>query len=170
MNIGITGHRHLENYTAWPWVEEAMGRELDALPPPLVAVTSLAVGADQLLASLVVERGGQIEAILPFRDYQRTFEPEELASYQGLLAIARLETLAVPGSDEDAYLAAGESVARRSDLLFAVWDGSPARGKGGTADVVAYARRRRMPWVHLNPVSQQVVRYGYPLLGWTEMG
>ena len=147
-----------------------MGQELDALPPPLVAVTSLAIGADQLLASLVVERGGQIEAILPFGDYQRTFAPEELASYQGLLAIAQRETLAVPGSDEDAYLAAGERVARRSDLLFAVWDGVPAQGRGGTADVVAYARRRYIPWVHFNPVSRKLAKHGHPFFDRAEMG
>jgi hypothetical protein len=33
----------------------------------------------------------------------------------------------------------------RSDVLLAVWDGRPARGFGGTGDVVAYARRRGVP-------------------------
>ena len=32
-----------------------------------------------------------------------------------------------------------------ADVLFAVWDGQPARGYGGTADVVAEARRRKVP-------------------------
>jgi hypothetical protein len=35
-----------------------------------------------------------------------------------------------------------------ADELIAVWDGQPARGYGGTADVVAYARRRGKP-VHV---------------------
>ena len=30
-------------------------------------------------------------------------------------------------------------------MLVAVWDGQPARGLGGTADVVAYARQRGVP-------------------------
>lgn len=32
-----------------------------------------------------------------------------------------------------------------ADRLLAVWDGKPARGFGGTADVVAYARRVGVP-------------------------
>ncbi len=32
-----------------------------------------------------------------------------------------------------------------ADELYAVWDGEPARGYGGTADVVAYARERGKP-------------------------
>jgi hypothetical protein len=32
-----------------------------------------------------------------------------------------------------------------ADELYAVWDGQPARGYGGTADVVAYARQRSIP-------------------------
>jgi hypothetical protein len=33
----------------------------------------------------------------------------------------------------------------RANRLFAVWDGQPARGYGGTADVVAEACRRGVP-------------------------
>jgi hypothetical protein len=33
----------------------------------------------------------------------------------------------------------------RADHLFAVWDGKAARGYGGTADVVAEARKRNVP-------------------------
>ncbi|MDX3103586.1 hypothetical protein [Nonomuraea angiospora] len=32
-----------------------------------------------------------------------------------------------------------------AEVLFAVWDGQPARGYGGTADVVAEARRLEVP-------------------------
>ncbi|NUP64306.1 MAG: hypothetical protein HOW71_19265 [Nonomuraea sp.] len=32
-----------------------------------------------------------------------------------------------------------------AEVLFAIWDGQPARGYGGTADVVAEARRREVP-------------------------
>jgi hypothetical protein len=33
----------------------------------------------------------------------------------------------------------------RRDLLIAVWDGQPARGHGGTADVVQAAKDHRIP-------------------------
>src|ERR1700733_7737131 len=54
--LGITGHQRLEDPAAWPWVEEVVGRELDAAAAPLVVVTSLAVGADQLAARLGIAR------------------------------------------------------------------------------------------------------------------
>ena len=34
---------------------------------------------------------------------------------------------------------------RHADELWAVWDGKPARGYGGTADVVACARENGVP-------------------------
>ena len=43
-----------------------------------------------------------------------------------------------------------------SDIVLAVWKGKPAKGKGGTADVVAYAIRRRVPLIHIDPISHTV--------------
>jgi hypothetical protein len=42
-------------------------------------------------------------------------------------------------------MAASELMLADVDELFAVWDGEPARGYGGTADVVAYARQLGTP-------------------------
>jgi hypothetical protein len=39
-------------------------------------------------------------------------------------------------------MAASEFMIDHADELYAVWDGQPARGHGGTADVVTYARQR----------------------------
>ena len=43
------------------------------------------------------------------------------------------------GDREDGYLDCGIETVNGADVLIAVWDGEPARGKGGTADVVQYA-------------------------------
>ena len=51
-------------------------------------------------------------------------------------------------STEDAHMEASSAMLTTADRLFAVWDGKPARGYGGTADVVAYARRHGKP-VHV---------------------
>ena len=40
---------------------------------------------------------------------------------------------------EDSYLDCGIETVNGADVLLAVWDGDPARGKGGTAEVVQYA-------------------------------
>ena len=160
MRIGITGHRRLNDATIWQWVGDVIRSELSVLSPPLVGITSLAIGADQLLARLVLERGGQIHAILPYRDIDRSFSREDLPAFRQLVDQAEIEVLNVLGNDQDAYLAAGMRVADLSDLLIAVWDGQPAEGKGGTADVVAYAVRRGVPIVFINPVSGLVRHTG----------
>jgi hypothetical protein len=42
-------------------------------------------------------------------------------------------------------MAASTFMLGRADHLWAIWDGRPARGYGGTADVVAYARENGLP-------------------------
>ena len=160
MRIGITGHQRLSDATTWQWVADAIRSELSIVPLPLVGITSLAIGADQLLARLVLERGGQIHAILPYQDIERSFSLEDLTAFRELVNEANIEVLYTPGTDQDAYLAAGFRVADLSDLLIAVWDGRPPDGKGGTADVVAYAERKGVPLLRINPVTRSVQRVG----------
>lgn len=151
MQVGITGHQRLEDSEAWTWVARAMRDELAKIEPPLIGVTSLAVGADQLLARLVLEAGGTIHAVLPFADIERSFSAEDLPAYRELVSQATVEVLYTQGTDEDAYLAAGHKVVGLSDIVLAVWNGKPAKGKGGTADIVAYALHRGVPLIQIDP-------------------
>lgn len=162
MRVGVTGHQQLEDSKAWTWVTRVMRDELARVPPPLIGVTSLAVGADQLLARLVLEVGGTIYAVLPFADIERSFSPEDVPAYRELLRQATVEVLDTHGTDEDAYLAAGQKVVELSDIVLAVWNGKPAKGRGGTADVVAYAIRRGVPLIHIDPISHTVRRAESP--------
>jgi hypothetical protein len=159
--VGITGHRQLDDPAAWLWVADAMKAELAGVKPPLVGITSLAVGADQVLARVVLELGGEIYAVLPFAGIERSFSAEELQAYRDLVNRATVEILDVPGTDSDAYLAAGQRVVALSDLLLAVWDGMEAKGRGGTADIVALAVRHRVPLIHMNPISRTIERIIY---------
>ena len=152
--VGVTGHQYLEAEVDWTWVAGAMREQLTKVEPPLMGVTSLAIGADQLLARLVLDLGGTIQAVLPF--VERSLSADEVHSYRELVRHATVEVLQVQGSDEDCYLAAGHRVVELSDLMLAVWDGAPAKGKGGTADVVGYAIRRGVPLIQINPVSRVV--------------
>lgn len=154
MKIGVTGHRRLPEPAAWEWVERSIETALKELELPIIGITSLATGADQIFARAIAKRGGCIHAVLPFDDYERTMVGDELSQFKELLSLAGVvETLGVPGTDEDSYLAAGQRVVDLSDRLFAIWDGEPARGKGGTGDIVAYARTARRPVVHINPIE-----------------
>lgn len=142
---GITGHRVLHRE-----VEEYVAGRIAGLlagQDNLVGVTSLAIGADQIFTRAVLALGGSIEVILPAELYETTFEEgEERSVYRALLSQAtRVDTLPFVEPSEDAFMAAGEEIVRRSERLIAVWDGRPARGWGGTADVVAYARTLNVP-------------------------
>ena len=58
------------------------------------------------------------------------------------------------GAPRDGELeAAGRFVVGNCDLLLAVWGGAPARGRGGTAEIVSYAIRVGVPvcrWINAN--------------------
>ncbi|MDI1461552.1 hypothetical protein QEZ54_11265 [Catellatospora sp. KI3] len=142
--VAVTGHRDLT-----PEVARFVADTLrTALPPyaPLVGLTCLADGADQLFARVVRELGGVVEAVVPAADYRDRVPASALAAYDELLAgAAAVHRLAAATADSEAYQAASEFMVRGADLLVAVWDGEPARGHGGTADVVAYARRLGVP-------------------------
>jgi len=143
MRIGLTGHQNIPTQ-ALEHVRRGINGVLDNLKDDLIGVSSLAAGADQLFASLVLERGGRLEIVLPCRRYEKTFSrPEDLGNFRTLLGkAASVETLGFDEPSEEAYLAAGCRVVDLSDLLLAIWDGQPARGKGGTGDIVEYARSR----------------------------
>jgi hypothetical protein len=156
MRIGITGHQRLPDPAAWPWVEQEMNQFLGAAPKPLVGISSLAAGADQLFAKSVLQHGGTLEVVIPFAAYDATFVTDrDREEFKRLLRrCARSETLEKCGTDEQAYFAAGKRVIDLSDLVVAVWDGEPARGLGGTADAVKYGSQQRKIIVHLNPITK----------------
>jgi hypothetical protein len=55
-------------------------------------------------------------------------------------------------SSSESHMSASVYMLEHAEELWAVWDGLPARGYGGTADVVAHARSLTMPvrviWPH----------------------
>ena len=55
-----------------------------------------------------------------------------------------------------------------SDVLIAVWDGEPARGRGGTAEVVAYARSLGKPVVLIDSNTLEVTRENLQKLARTD--
>lgn len=158
MKIGITGHQELEDEASWKWVEAEIRNALRAQPHPIVGLTSLAKGADQIFARAILEQSGTLHVVLPFADYERTFPTElEKRTYEGILAQANTrEVLNDGGSDEEAFFAAGKRIVDSCEKLFAVWNGEPAGGLGGTADVVEYARAKQVPIVHINPIIRAV--------------
>lgn len=151
--VGITGHQKAPT-RVWEMLAARLPEVLGA--PPFLGVTSLAAGADQEFADEVLRLGGSLFAVIPTRDYETTFTSlTTLHRYESLLdRSARVEFMDFPEPSEEAYLAAGRRVVDLSDVVVAVWDGLPAKGKGGTADVVEYADQRRKPVVRIWPEGE----------------
>jgi hypothetical protein len=154
--IAVSGHRGLSAPTA-RLVDAAIRTELaHRANGGLIGISSLADGADQLFARAVLDAGGTLDVIVPAEKYRGALPPECWREYDELLAraasVSRLDHME---SDSEAHMDASEEMLKRADVLFAVWDGKPARGYGGTADVVAEAQKEGLPVVVLWPEGAQ---------------
>lgn len=143
------------------------GADQDGPSPLLRFLSPLARGTDRLAAEVALQLGYELYVPMPFprAEYQKDFsgsqnptEPpltaaEDLAQFETLLQQADDACLSLDGNHEDqtrAYEAVGRFVARHSDLLIAIWDGKPAAGRGGTAEIIEYAVSNGVPvwWIH----------------------
>lgn len=145
--IGVTGHSDL-TASSVSVVAAALREWLAPLDGGRwVGVSCLACGADQLFAALVLDLGGQLEVVLPARDYRtRKVDPDNAAQFDRLLAAASTVTVMdYERSCREAYMAASTALLGTVDRMVAVWDGRPALRHGSTGDVVAAARALGLP-------------------------
>ncbi|MFI1700278.1 hypothetical protein ACH419_30440 [Streptomyces bobili] len=143
MRVGITGHRGLSQA-----VEELVRPMLAAAvaehdPAELVGVSCIADGPDSWFAEAVLHHGGRIEVVVPALGYRESLPGWHHPTYDRLMRqAADLHETGIRDSDSQAHMSGSELLVCLVDELLAVWDGKPARGYGGTADVVAYAGRQ----------------------------
>jgi hypothetical protein len=155
--VGFTGHRQIgsgEHLTA------AMAAAFDhlrsATTDEWIALSSVAEGSDQLFVREALARGWAWHAILPLprTEFAKDFDPVAWQAIETLLQRAEhVQVSNDSGAREDAYLDSGLETVNGSDLLVAIWDGEAARGKGGTAEVVEYARALGRPILIIDAVS-----------------
>jgi hypothetical protein len=188
--IGATGHRDLreEDLPALrlavrevierlrrdyvcerPWFSSVpglriLGQSLDSCPDPetpIIVLSSLAEGADRLIAREAMDLGAKLIAPLPMEpgEYRRDFAPERRLKAGAAEEFDRLksEALAVPvmrmadsntpeNVDEDwrralQYREVGLFIVRHCHVLIALWDGDVSNmAVGGTAEVVRFKR------------------------------
>ena len=125
-------------------------------------LTPLAEGADRLVAKEVLKfPDSRIEVVVPLakEDYLEDFTTAaSRAEFEYLFKKARrpitLEEDSLkgehPGRDpkevkRQAYENVGRYVVDKCDVLIALWDGENARGKGGTAEIIEYAKKKQRP-------------------------
>ncbi len=184
--VGVTGHRKdalapaalLTVHERLRMVLQALVEKAKAVhttdqqfftadPPRLLFVSALADGADQMAAEVALDLGFELHAVLPFDcDRYRAGMADEAsrARFDDLLSrsTCSLELPGNGGEDLDAYVMAGRATIAHSDVIIAVWDGLPPRGRGGTGEVVGLAHERGTPIVHV-PVDAT----GETMIRWT---
>ncbi len=185
--VGVTSHRNLAAHELEPIrqrVREFFAQLRQDYPGlPLVLLSALAEGGDQLVAHEALAVGARLIAPLPLpRDlYAEDFaEPAVRAAFEHLAAQAdRLPMpllpgntaagVAGPGAQRDRqYAQAGVFVASHCHILLALWDGRESDLLGGTAQVVRYAldgtmpgliERRRSVRTALTSVDESIVHH-----------
>lgn len=144
--IGVSGHRHFNDLASVTATTMTVLDRLLERAPTATIISSLAEGADRLVAELVLGHlDATLEVILPMPtdDYLDDFASQN--STQQFHALLRRATSVVvveqlPGDSRPArYERAGRALVDSCDILVALWDGYPSRGQGSTADVIRYA-------------------------------
>jgi hypothetical protein len=167
--IGATGHRDLRDQDI-PKLKEKVAEAIKRLKSdylksdaetPVIVLSSLAEGADRLIAEVAMDHGAQLIAPLPMPadEYRHDFEPPRRIKPNAAEEFDRLKKLAVvkpvmryvPGvSDanigEDSnralqYREVGIFIVRHCHVLIALWNGNEDEtAVGGTAEVVSFKR------------------------------
>ena len=154
--IGFSGHRELTDpETAYTGIRASLDR-VAALHGPLVAVSSTAIGADTFFLEEVARRDIPSIVLLPFHRtrFRQDFSSADWERVEPLLDRAlTVEELDGTDTAEEAYMETGIRAVERADLMVVFWDGKPARGDGGTAEVVDYARDVEKPMIIIDPLT-----------------
>lgn len=157
MITGITGHQDLGNSNKVFDISKALKR-IFTEEQITFGYTSLAIGADQLFAEILLEAECPYCAVIPSKGYENTFKDEKsLKNYKTLLQYAdQKKVLSFDYPEEKAFYEAGKYIIESSDLLVAIWDGNPARGLGGTGDIVEYGISLKKKIIQIHPVSLEI--------------
>lgn len=160
--IAVTGHRNLGDKATVQFVAQAFQNLLAQAkrehPNEVVALSGLAEGADTLFSEIALQLGVPVDAVIAYQGFIEDFAPGSARErYQKLLAQCQaVHQLPYPRRSDEAYLAVGHWLVAHCDLLVAAWNGRPAAGKGGTGDVVVYAKQQRRPVQHLHTIKHLI--------------
>jgi hypothetical protein len=112
----------------------------------VTGVSCIARGSDSVFAQAVLDVGGQLEVVIPSRNYrEKKVKPDHAPLFDELSRRATVvKVMPFDETGPDAYEAANEAVVGSSDRLVAVWDGQTGQ-RSGTGSVVEFARAKGIP-------------------------
>lgn len=146
--VGVTGHRDLapDDDSAIAHLVRELFVSLQTSYPhtPIVLLSSLAEGADRLVALTALNCGAQLYVVLPMQAhlYEHDFtSSDSVAEFRRLMARSNgAGVVDAPGPErERRYAAAGAFVVSHSEILIALWDGNEDEMPGGTSQIVRFA-------------------------------
>ncbi len=162
--VGVTSHRDISASEIEPIRQRVrdffarLQRDFPGLP--LVVLSALAEGGDQLVAEEALAAGARLVAPLPLPPdlYAEDFvDPAVRARFDTLCSQAEVvllpglmdaprHAIEAPGAARDRqYAKAGVYVASHSHVLLAIWNGQPKGRLGGTAQIVNYHLTGTLP-------------------------
>jgi len=146
MRIAITGHRGLPDATERLVDADIRATLAERGSDEVVGYSCIADGADALFAQAILDAGGSLVVVVPAAEYRDGLPESYHATYDALLRrAAQVILLDHTESTSESHMDASVRMIEDVDELLAVWDGQPARGYGGTADVVDAAHERGVP-------------------------
>ncbi len=155
MKIGITGHQNLGSAETITWLSNVLRSAIRQNNIDF-GLSSLAVGADQLFVEVLKDMHMRYIAIIPCDGYEQTFTTSiDREKYNSLLQTAfEIVNLPFDKPSEEAFYEAGKQIASNSNMIIAIWNGQPAKGLGGTADIVKFALSIKRSVLHINPITR----------------
>jgi len=158
--VGFTGHRKLADPDRIAGAIRQALQRLERTGMPLAAVSSAASGSDTLFVQAALDQKLPWTLVLPFplEEFRKDFSAAEWAVTERLIPHAIWTHIEPPAEKDkpveetrkDAFLECGIRTLDNCDVVVAVWDGQEAHGRGGTGDMVDYARKQKKPliWIH----------------------
>ena len=161
--VSVTGHRDLraDDVPALTVAVRGIFEQFRSKYPstPLVLLTALASGADQLVARVAKSMGiaYRVPMPLPELEYRKDFKDADAAAFDELLAAAEERyfvgfvgdnaagNVGDPDRRARQYAEAGAYMARISHVLIALWNGKPTdAGRRASSSTAWMGRRNRI--------------------------
>jgi hypothetical protein len=156
--VAVTGHRDLRSQDLDHLRQEVRaifsGMRRRMPNTPLILLTGLAEGADQLVAEVALEQDVLLAAAIPMPVdiYKEQMTEQAQKKLDGLLALSVLQIMIpLEGQTEqelrtseaaraECYEALARFLSRYGQSLIALWDGKNSQKRGGTSSIVHYVR------------------------------
>jgi len=152
--VGFTGHRTVPyEAKSRQVIRDFLARQKASHLGIVYGISSAASGGDQLFAESCLELEIPLRILLPRPAGQFRADFDDTSWQRTLRIMEKAISVEVTGRHEsqtEQYYDCGIQTVAESQLLVALWDGLPARGAGGTQEMVSYARKTGHPiaWIH----------------------